>query len=220
MIELIDVNKSYKTREIKTEVLKDINLIINKGEFVSLMGPSGCGKSTLLNILGNMDRFDSGEYLFEKQNIKDMTSRQAAFFRNKKIGFIFQAFHLIDDMNAIENVQVPMGYAGLSSGVRKERAKILLEKVCLLEKSKNHPSQLSGGQQQRVAIARALANHPDVLLADEPTGNLDHDSGIEIMNVLKKLNEEGMTIIMVTHDSNVAEYSKRKIKMLDGKIVN
>lgn len=219
MIELKGITKSYQTKELKTEVLKDINLKVEKGEFVSLMGASGCGKSTLLNIIGDMDSFDTGEYIFDGKEVNKLTPKEEAVFKNKNIGFIFQAFHLIDDLNAESNVEMPMGYAGIGRKERKKRARELLKKVGLQGKEKNYPSQLSGGQQQRVAIARAIANNPMLLIADEPTGNLDYESGKEIMNFLQKLNKEGMTIIMVTHDAEVAGYAHRMVKMMDGKLV-
>lgn len=218
MLELKGIKKSYKTKELKTEVLKDINLKVLEGEFLSLMGASGCGKSTLLNIIGDMDSFDAGEYIFNGKNIKEMKAKEAAVFKNKDIGFIFQSFNLVSDLNAESNVEMPMGYGGIGRRERKKRARDLLKKVGLEGKEKNYPSQLSGGQQQRVAIARAIANDPMLLIADEPTGNLDHESGKEIMCLLKKLNEEGMTIIMVTHDEKVAGYANRIVKMFDGKL--
>lgn len=218
MLELKGIKKSYKTKELKTEVLKDINLKVMEGEFLSLMGASGCGKSTLLNIIGDMDSFDAGEYIFNGKNIKEMKAKEAAVFKNKDIGFIFQSFNLVSDLNAESNVEMPMGYGGIGRRERKKRARDLLQKVGLEGKEKNYPSQLSGGQQQRVAIARAIANDPMLLIADEPTGNLDHESGKEIMCLLKKLNEEGMTIIMVTHDEKVAGYANRIVKMFDGKL--
>lgn len=218
MLELKGIKKSYKTKELKTEVLKDINLKVVEGEFLSLMGASGCGKSTLLNIIGDMDSFDAGEYIFNGKNVKEMKAKEAAVFKNKDIGFIFQSFNLISDLNAESNVEMPMGYGGIGRRERKKRARDLLKKVGLEGKEKNYPSQLSGGQQQRVAIARAIANVPMLLIADEPTGNLDHESGKEIMCLLKKLNEEGMTIIMVTHDEKVAGYANRIVKMFDGKL--
>lgn len=219
MVELKGIMKSYKTKELTTEVLKGIDLQIMEGEFLSLMGASGCGKSTLLNIIGDMDTFDAGEYIFNGLEVNKMSKKEAAVFKNKNIGFIFQAFHLIDDMNAESNVEMPMGYAGIGWRERKRKARELLKSVGLEGKEKNYPAQLSGGQQQRVAIARAIANNPMLLIADEPTGNLDYESGKEIMCLLKKLNKEGMTIIMVTHDEGVASYADRTIRMRDGKLI-
>ncbi len=219
VLELKGIMKSYKTKDIKTVVLKDINLKVMEGEFLCLMGASGCGKSTLLNIIGDMDSFDAGEYIFNGKNVKKMRAKEAAVFKNKNIGFVFQAFNLVDDLNAESNVEMPMGYAGIGRRERKKRARDLLKKVGLEGKEKNYPSQLSGGQQQRVAIARAIANNPMLLIADEPTGNLDYESGKEIMCLLKKLNEEGMTIIMVTHDEKVAGYANRTVRMFDGKLI-
>ena len=219
MVELKGIKKSYKTKELTTEVLKGIDLQIMKGEFLALMGASGCGKSTLLNIIGDMDTFDAGEYIFNGIEVNKMNKKEAAVFKNRNIGFIFQAFHLIDDLNAESNVEMPMGYAGIGWKARKKRARELLKKVGLQGKEKNYPAQLSGGQQQRVAIARAIANNPMLLIADEPTGNLDQESGKEIMSFLKRLNKEGMTIIMVTHDEEVAGYADRTIRMLDGALI-
>jgi putative ABC transport system ATP-binding protein len=166
-----------------------------------------------------MDRYDSGDYWYDERNINDLNQKELANFRNKKIGYVFQAFHLIDDMKAIENVELPMGYAHMPRKLRKERAKELLHMVGLDDKINSLPSQLSGGQQQRVAIARALANNPALILADEPTGNLDYNSGKEIMKILKNLNDKGSTIIMVTHDNSIADYAKNKLTMFDGMLV-
>lgn len=219
MIELKNVKKSYKMKDSKVEILPDINFKLERGEFVAIMGPSGCGKTTLLNILGCMDRMDEGTYIYDHKNINDLSTKELARFRNEEMGFIFQAFHLIDDMTALENIEVPMGYKGVPAKIRKKQAYELLDKVGLKDKDRNKPSQLSGGQQQRIAIARALANNPNILLADEPTGNLDYQVGIEIMDFLKELNSNGLTIIMVTHDNEVASYASKVVKMLDGRII-
>jgi putative ABC transport system ATP-binding protein len=183
------------------------------------MGRSGCGKTTLLNIIGCMDDFDSGEYMFKDINIKELNSKQLALIRNKRIGFVFQAFNLINEMTVFENVEVPLGYAGMPRKQRKEIVLEMLEKVGLIDKVKNYPSQLSGGQQQRVAIARALSNNPEIILADEPTGNLDSKNGTEIIELLQSLNNKGTTLVIVTHDEKVASYAKRKIILNDGIIV-
>lgn len=219
MIKVSNLIKIYKGQGVQTEALKGITFDIMPSEFVSIMGRSGCGKTTLLNILGCMDEFDEGEYLFCGTSIKILKGKELAQFRNKKIGFIFQAFNLINEMTALENVEVPLGYAGISRKLRKEIAFEMLSKVGLGDKIQNKPGQLSGGQQQRVAIARALANKPDIILADEPTGNLDSNNGIEVMELLKNLNKDGTTLVMVTHDDNVADFAKRKIILDDGVII-
>jgi putative ABC transport system ATP-binding protein len=216
MIKLDNIRKIYKGQGIETEALKGINFEIGTTEFVAIMGRSGCGKTTLLNILGCMDSFDDGEYLFEGTSIKLLKGKELARFRNKKIGFIFQSFNLINEMTALENVEVPLGYAGISKNQRKEIAYEMLKKVGMSDKTKNYPTQLSGGQQQRVAIARALANNPQIILADEPTGNLDSKSGMEVMELLQTLNLKGTTLVMVTHDEKISEYGNRKIILDDG----
>lgn len=221
MIELKSISKTYKGKGIQTKALKEIDLKINQGEFVAIMGKSGCGKTTLLNILGCMDGFDEGEYLFNNSNISDLDKKELALFRNENIGFIFQAFHLVNDMTAVENVELPMGFAGVKIKEMRNRAMKLLEYVGLEEKASHRPTELSGGQQQRVAIARALANNPKVIFADEPTGNLDEECGTQVMNLLKELNEKNdVTIIMVTHDPDIAKYADYIIHMRDGRIIN
>ncbi len=218
IITIKNLVKTYQSGDAKNEVLKDVCLEVNKGEFIAIMGRSGCGKSTLLNIMGGMDLADRGSYLFEGMQVSDFNRRQLAHFRNKKVGFVFQAFHLLPEFSIIDNISLPLGYAGAKSGQRKKRAKQLLEMVGLAGRETGRPFQLSGGEQQRVAIARAISNQPEVLLADEPTGSLDEENGIKIMQLLKTLNGQGLTIIMVTHDKKVAEYADRIIYMADGKI--
>ncbi|MDP4182106.1 MAG: ABC transporter ATP-binding protein [Bacillota bacterium] len=220
MISLRNISKCYKGNGINTIALNDISLDIQKSEFVSIMGRSGCGKTTLLNILGCMDSFTSGEYIFEDINVKSLKGKSLAQFRNKKIGFVFQSFNLINEMTILENIEVPLGYAGIPGKKRKQVACELLESVRLCDKEKNYPSQLSGGQQQRVAIARALANCPEIILADEPTGNLDKKNAEEIMNILNDLNELGATLVVITHDEVVANYAKRKIILDDGSVIS
>ena len=219
MIEMKQIVKHYGKGDNVTEALKGVSLKIEKGEFVAITGHSGCGKSTLLNILGGMDRQTKGEYFYDRTDVSRMSEKELAGFRNRHIGFVFQAFHLAGELTALENVALPLGYAGVGAKERKERAKVLLDRVGLSGKYKAHPAKLSGGEMQRVAIARALSNHPQVLLADEPTGNLDRENGEMIMKILRELNEEGMTIIMVTHDLELAAMADRCIRMADGDII-
>lgn len=219
MIELKQIVKHYGKGDNVTEALKGVSLQIEKEEFVAITGHSGCGKSTLLNILGGMDRQTEGEYLYDGTDVSRMSEKELAGFRNRHIGFVFQAFHLAGELTALENVALPLGYAGVGAKERKERAKVLLDRVGLSEKYKAHPAKLSGGEMQRVAIARAMANHPQVLLADEPTGNLDRENGEMVMKILRELNKEGMTVIMVTHDLELAAMADRCIRMADGDII-
>ncbi|MCH5270123.1 MAG: ABC transporter ATP-binding protein [Lachnospiraceae bacterium] len=219
MIELKQIVKHYGKGDNVTEALKGVSLKIEKGEFVAITGHSGCGKSTMLNILGGMDRQTEGEYLYDGTDVSRMSEKELAGFRNRHIGFVFQAFHLAGELTALENVALPLGYAGVGAKERKERAMGLLDKVGLSEKYKAHPAKLSGGEMQRVAIARAMANYPQVLLADEPTGNLDRENGEMVMKILRELNKEGMTIIMVTHDLELAAMADRRIRMADGDII-
>lgn len=220
MITLTDLCKTYKVGSTETSALVGLSLDIKKGDFITVTGKSGCGKSTLLNTLGLMDNYDSGRYLFNDKDISKLNKTQRANFRNKTIGFVFQSFNLIDDLTVLENIEIPMGYAGISSSIRKSKALQLLESVGVSHKSKNFPRHLSGGEQQRVAIARALANTPDIILADEPTGNLDEKNGQDIMGILVDLHKKGSTIVMVTHDPVLAEFGERTIKMRDGKIID
>ncbi len=218
MININHLSKTYYSG-IEVQALKEVNLVIEKGEFILIVGKSGSGKSTLLNVIGCMDGYDSGEYLFLNQDVKSLSSRELAQFRNHKVGFVFQSFQLINELTVGENIEMAMGIAGIPRNERKKRVTELLEMVELKEKEKNRPLQLSGGQQQRVAIARALANNPDVLLCDEPTGNLDEKNGIKIMELLKALNKKGATIIMVTHDLTLKQYADRIVEMKDGMIL-
>lgn len=219
MISIKNLNKVYKTGSVEVHALKDVNLEIKHGEFIAIMGHSGSGKSTLMNILGCLDRPSSGEYLLEGIDIKNQSQDELSFVRNKKIGFVFQAFNLIPRTNVLRNVELPMIYAKVKSSQRKQRAVELLEKVGLGERINHLPNELSGGQKQRVAIARALANNPPIILADEPTGNLDTQSSEEIMDIFKNLNKEGNSIILVTHEPDIAEYADRIIVFRDGCIV-
>ena len=217
MINLTNVSKVYTTKEIETLALNNINMQVNKGEFVSIMGPSGCGKSTLLNIMGLIDGPSEGQVIVADQNITEYNGKAIAKFRNEHLGFIFQSFHLINDLSVIDNVELPLLYRKMSSKERRERAAEALASVGLKNRMKHFPSQLSGGQRQRVAIARAIVGNPDIILADEPTGNLDSVMGNEVMDILLKLNEEqGTTIVMVTHDENMARKTHRLLRLFDG----
>ncbi len=220
MIALKNINKYYQQGKInKLHILKSINLEISKGEFISIMGASGCGKSTLLNILGILDFADEGEYKLNDSVIGKLSENEAAEYRNKFIGFIFQTFSLIGYKNALENVELPLYYQGMPSKERKEKAKEILDKVGLYERINFMPNELSGGQKQRVAIARALVTNPKVILADEPTGALDSDSSKDILNLLEKINLEGNTIVMVTHELEMAKRANRILHMKDGEII-
>jgi len=219
MIELNNVKKTYHTGKISFEALKGISLTIEEGEFTGIIGPSGSGKSTLMNILGCLDRVSEGTYFLEGKDISTMKDNELANIRNKKIGFVFQSFNLLPRLTVFENVELPMIYAGIHSSIRKAKAKEALEKVGLLEWSKHRPNEISGGQKQRVSIARALCNDPSVIMADEPTGNLDSKSALDIMKVFQNLNDEGRTIIMITHEKENIPYFKRIITFKDGLIV-
>ncbi|MDA8424144.1 MAG: ABC transporter ATP-binding protein [Nitrospiraceae bacterium] len=219
MIELADITKTYRMGEVDITVLSDVSLKVRQGELIAIMGPSGSGKSTLMNIIGCLDRPTSGVYRFEQREISTLSDDELASVRNVKIGFVFQTFNLLPRFSALKNVEVPLIYSGVPARVRRERAIPLLEQVGLSERMHHKPTELSGGQQQRVAIARALVNHPPLLLADEPTGNLDSRSGEEILKILTGLNNQGVTIIIVTHDPGVAARCKRNIHLKDGQIV-
>lgn len=219
MITLRNIDKLYGTGANTFKALDNISLEIKKGEFVAVVGASGSGKSTLLNIIGCMDSPTGGEYIFENENILKKKYRQLASFRNKKIGFVFQAFNLADDCTAAENVAMPLGYAGLGKAQRDKRVKEILEDVGLSDKAKSFPRQLSGGQQQRVAIARALVNDPELILADEPTGNLDSYNAAQIMELFQKIHRDSdRTIVMITHNPELAEQADRIIRIADGRI--
>ncbi len=218
MIELQNLNKVYHTKDGSFYALRNLTLHIESGEFVVVMGRSGCGKSTLLNVLGLIDSFENGVYLWNGTDIQKADRNQRSKIRLSEIGYIYQSYNLIDELNCIDNVELTMGYAGIKRALRRSRAKELLNRVGLLDKAKSFPQELSGGQQQRVAIARAISNHPKVILADEPTGNLDYKTGIQVMDLLKHLNNEGITIVMVTHDQELSSYASRVITMSDGVI--
>lgn len=219
LIRLQSVVKEYGSKTARTKVLDKVDLTIYSGEFICLFGRSGCGKTTLLNILGLIDSSTGGEYYFKGRNVKELSSREIAVKRNQEIGFIYQSFHLLDDYNVIDNVSLPMGYAGIKRKKRKEYAEKLLRDVGMGERMKFYSRQLSGGEKQRAAIARALSNRPGLILADEPTGSLDEKNGTAVMEILKELNESGITIIMVTHDQSLKEYASRVIHISDGKII-
>lgn len=219
IIETLDLKRNFQVGSETIQALKGINLSINKGEFVSIMGPSGSGKTTLMNIIGCLDTPSSGKYFLNEQSINEMNDNQLAKIRNKEIGFVFQSFHLLAKNSALDNVLLPMKYAGKNSDESIERAKEVLDQVGLSDRINHGPTELSGGQQQRVAIARALVQDPAFVLADEPTGNLDKESGINILNILKELNNQGKTVIMITHNQEHANMFKKVIELVDGKIV-
>lgn len=221
LIELHDIRKTYSLGEIDVPVLKGITLSIEKGEYVALMGASGSGKSTLMNILGCLDRPTSGDYLFDGREVGRLSGDERAKLRNKYIGFVFQSFNLLPRTSALENVIMPLSYtSNLSASEKKRRGMAALEEVGIADRAGHHPSQLSGGQQQRVAIARALINRPPVIFADEPTGNLDSKTSVEVMEMFNKLNDSGITVILVTHSQAIARFAKRTICMSDGQIVS
>ncbi len=219
LIHLDDVKKVFVTDEVETHALAGIHLDIKRGEYVSIAGPSGCGKSTLLAILGLLDSPSDGTYILNNKPVQNLKLSERARIRNREIGFIFQAFNLIGDLNVYENVELPLTYRGMGSAERKKRVQEALERVGMSHRIKHYPSQLSGGQQQRVAVARALAGDPSILLADEPTGNLDSTNGEAVMDLLRELHRGGATIYMVTHDPRYAKYADRNIHLFDGRIV-
>ena len=220
MIKLTGINKIYRTNEIETLALENVNLDVIKGEFVSIMGPSGCGKSTLLNIMGLLDAPSSGKIEINGTSVESMKDKELAAFRNKTLGFVFQSFHLINSLNVIDNVELPLLYRKMAANERTRLAKEVLERVGLSHRMRHMPTQLSGGQCQRVAIARAIVGNPEIILADEPTGNLDSKMGAEVMELLHKLNkEDGRTIVMVTHNEEQAKQTSRTIRFFDGRQV-
>lgn len=220
MIKLTGINKIYRTDEIETVALENVNLEVKRGEFLSIMGPSGCGKSTLLNIIGLLDVPTDGEIMIAGTKIGSMKDRQLAAFRNQKLGFVFQSFHLINSLNVMDNVELPLLYRRVGSSERKRLVQEVLEKVGLSHRMRHFPTQLSGGQCQRVAVARAIIGNPEIILADEPTGNLDSKMGAEVMELLHRLNkEDGRTIVMVTHNEEQAKQTSRTIRFFDGRQV-
>jgi putative ABC transport system ATP-binding protein len=220
LIHLEGVTKVFFTDEVETHALSGIHLDIHKGEYVSIAGPSGCGKSTLLSILGLLDSPTEGKYTLNARPVEDLDLSDRARIRNREVGFIFQSFNLIGDLNVFENVELPLTYRGMRAAERKTRVGQALEKVGMAHRAKHLPSQLSGGQQQRVAVARALVGEPSVLLADEPTGNLDSKNGEAVMELLRDLHRSGSTIVMVTHDSRFARYAQRTVNLFDGRVVD
>lgn len=219
MIKTNDLTKVFRTEEVETTALNKVCLEVKEGEYVAVMGPSGCGKSTLLNILGLLDNPTSGSYLFNGTEVANLRERDRTIFRKGNIGFVFQSFNLIDELNVYENVELPLIYLKMKTGERKKKVEDALERMKISHRAKHFPQQLSGGQQQRVAIARAVVANPRLILADEPTGNLDSKNGIEVINLLSELNKEGTTIIMVTHSDRDAGYAHRIVNLFDGQVV-
>lgn len=220
MIEMHGLTKAYRTADVETTALSNINLEVKAGEFIAIMGPSGCGKSTLLNVLGMLDSPDSGRYAFHGEDVAGYTEGQLAGIRKHNIGFIFQSFNLVDELTVAENVMLPLLYQKVPAAERDQRVQAVLERVGIAHRANHRPQQLSGGQQQRVAVARAVVSNPKLILADEPTGNLDTTNGEEVLELLSQLNAEGTTIIMVTHDQGHADHASRIIHMLDGRVLS
>ena len=220
MIQLNDIKKIFRTEEVETYALNGVGLEVTEGEFVAIMGPSGCGKSTLLNILGLLDNPSEGTYRLNGRDVSTLKEDERTELRKGCIGFVFQSFNLIDELNVYENVELPLLYMGVASKERKQRVMDVLRRVNMSHRSKHFPNQLSGGQQQRAAIARAVISRPKLILADEPTGNLDSKNGLEVMNLLAKLHEEGTTIVMVTHSRHDAGFADRIVNLFDGQVVN
>ncbi|PTM05060.1 MAG: phosphonate ABC transporter ATP-binding protein [Bacteroidetes bacterium] len=220
MIKLHNLTKIYQAQGVETRALSEVDLTVKKGEFVSIMGPSGCGKTTLLNIIGLLDSYNEGLFVFNDANVSDLNERQKLKLRKEKIGFVFQNFNLIDDLTVIENIELPLHYLGYSAQDRRQRVLEVLEMVGMGHRRDFFPYQLSGGQQQKVAVGRAIIAKPSLILADEPTGNLDSTQGNEIMEMLSRLNDQGTTLIMVTHSSHDASYSQRIVRIMDGQVVS
>lgn len=219
MLQLKNLSKVYRTDTVQTTALRDVNITISKGEFSAIMGPSGCGKSTLLNVIGMLDSPDSGNYYFDSQDVARMGESQLGKLRKKHIGFIFQSFNLIDELTVAENIELALLYHDIPAAQRKVRVEEAMDKVGIGHRAKHMPSQLSGGQQQRVAVGRAVVANPSLILADEPTGNLDTAHGDEVMRMLRSLNEAGTTVVMVTHTPHHADYAKRIINLIDGQVM-
>ena len=219
MIQLNNIKKVYSIEDVETWALREVNLEIKKGEFVAIMGPSGCGKSTLLNILGLIDNPTEGTYMLNEQDVSMLSESKRTDIRKGMIGFVFQSFNLIDELNVYENIELPLLYMGISVSERKKRVEAVMEQLSMSHRRRHYPRQLSGGQQQRVAIARAIVAQPSIILADEPTGNLDSKNSKEVMNMLQQLHKQGTTIIMVTHSLHDASYAERIINLYDGQVV-
>lgn len=220
MIHLDNISKIFRTTEVETHALNNVSVSIEKGGFTAIMGPSGCGKSTLLNIIGLLDNPSKGSFLFNGEQIAEIKEEQRTKLRKGNVGFIFQSFNLIDELTVFENIEMPLLYLGMKKKERKHKVESVLERVQMGHRKKHYPQQLSGGQQQRVAIARAVVADPLLLLADEPTGNLDSKNGEEVMNLLDEMNRRGTSIVMVTHSERDAQYAKRVVKLFDGKIIS
>jgi putative ABC transport system ATP-binding protein len=220
MIELKQLSRTFRTGQLETTALNQINLSIGSGEFVAVMGPSGCGKSTLLSILGMLDSPSSGQYLFKGQDVAPLREQQLATIRKQHLGFVFQSFNLIDELSVAENVELPLQYLGVPKAEREQRVAAMLKRMAIDHRADHKPLQLSGGQQQRVAVARALVINPSLILADEPTGNLDSKNSEEVMQLLSELHRQGTTIVMVTHSEHEAQYASRIVRMLDGQVVS
>jgi len=220
MIKLRNLNKVYSSSEVETMALLNVNLEVKEGEFVAVMGPSGCGKTTLLNILGLLDEPSGGKYYLVENDVSKITEKQRSVYRKNYMGFVFQNFNLIEELNVFENVELPLIYMGMKPQERREKVRVILEKMQILHRKYNFPTQLSGGQQQRVAVARAVVSEPKIILADEPTGNLDSVHGEEVMRLLDEVNKAGTTVIMVTHSQRDASYSNRVVRLFDGQIIN
>ena len=220
LISLSGITKVFQTEEVETHALADVNFEIRKGEYIAISGPSGCGKTTLLSILGLLDSASSGRYMLDGESVASLAPAERARVRNRQIGFIFQAFNLIGDLTVFENVELPLTYRNMDAAERKRRVNSALDRVAMSHRAKHYPAQLSGGQQQRVAVARAVAGDPAILLADEPTGNLDSTNGEAVMQLLRDLNKNGATVCMVTHDSRYAQHADREVNLFDGRVVD
>lgn len=220
MIHLHHITKIYRSGSVETRAVSEVSFSVGQGEFVSIMGPSGCGKTTLLNIIGLLDEYDKGLYVFDNINVKDISEKERVRLRKANIGFVFQNFNLLEELTVFENLELPLAYQGVGSSERKRRVKDILEEIGLGHRRDHRPYELSGGQQQRVAVGRAIITRPRLILADEPTGNLDSQHGSEIMEMLSRLNDEGSTIVMVTHSMNDAAYTNRIVRLLDGQVVS